>query len=122
MTPAHEAYCWGLNEDGVLGNGEVGGHFAVPSPVTGGLAFRSVSTGEAHSCGLTADRRAFCWGQGARGELGAGAIAAATPEPREVGGGITFTQISAGSRFTCGVSVERIAYCWGANDRGQRLC
>lgn len=118
-TPAQEAYCWGSNQEAALGSGSIGGHSTVPSLVTGSVAFRSVSAGETHSCGVTDDGRAFCWGGGARGELGSGVFAVPTPSPREVSGGVSFNQLSAGARFTCGVSTDRVAYCWGANDRGQ---
>jgi alpha-tubulin suppressor-like RCC1 family protein len=36
------------------------------------LAFSQVSSGGAHSCGVTSDGRAYCWGSNAFGRLGDG--------------------------------------------------
>ncbi|MHC4711171.1 MAG: Ig-like domain-containing protein [Planctomycetota bacterium] len=65
------AYCWGLNTGGQLGNGSADrvAH-ATPELVLGGLAFQSVSTGLFHTCGLTTDGTAYCWGWNNFGQLG----------------------------------------------------
>src|SRR5688500_15037368 len=34
-------------------------------------------------------------------------------------GPVTFTALSAGERFTCGLSTDRFAWCWGLNRVGQ---
>jgi alpha-tubulin suppressor-like RCC1 family protein len=36
-----------------------------------------------------------------------------------VSGGLTFTQVSAGSDHTCGITGAGVAYCWGYNGNGQ---
>ena len=41
-------------------------------PVAGGLRFESVSAGRDHTCGLTVEGRAYCWGAGSSGQLGTG--------------------------------------------------
>ncbi len=65
------AYCWGFNDGGQLGNGSTDrvAH-TTPEAVTGGLTFQSVSTGLFHSCGLTTNGAAYCWGWNAVGQLG----------------------------------------------------
>jgi hypothetical protein len=52
---------------------------ATPTPAPGlamaaaePLAFRQVSAGLSHTCGVTTDDRAYCWGSNARGQLGDG--------------------------------------------------
>jgi alpha-tubulin suppressor-like RCC1 family protein len=36
------------------------------------LALRQVSAGTRHTCGVTTDNRAYCWGSNAGGQLGTG--------------------------------------------------
>ena len=42
-----------------------------PAPVSGGLAFASISVGLYHACGVTSTAVAFCWGNNGNGQLGA---------------------------------------------------
>jgi hypothetical protein len=65
-------YCWGNASGGALGNGATAGSFSAPDSVRGGLAFVSIVTGSGHSCGLTTDSLAYCWGLNNWGQLGIG--------------------------------------------------
>ena len=82
------------------------------------LSFRLVTAGTYHSCGLTTDNRAYCWGGNAEGQLGDGTNAYRS-RPSAVTGGLTFLQLSAGSNHTCGVTTDNRAFCWGYNAEGQ---
>jgi alpha-tubulin suppressor-like RCC1 family protein len=75
-----------------------------------------VSAGNAHTCGVTTDDRAFCWGFGL---LGNGASNSLQLTPTPVAGNHAFTQVSAGIDHTCGVTASRQAFCWGGNSTGQ---
>ena len=82
------------------------------------MAFVQVSAGGSHTCGVTANHRAYCWGTNGSGALGDGT----TDErlsPVAVVGGLSFRQVSAGVSFTCGVTTDDRAYCWGSNFQGQ---
>ena len=117
VTTGGEAYCWGSNGSGQLGDGTNTGSFG-PVAVAGGLGFTTISAGWAYSCGLTADGTAYCWGSNALGQLGDGSgTQQSTPVP--VAGGLRFATISAGSAHTCGVTTNGAAYCWGANPDGR---
>lgn len=71
VTTAGVAYCWGVNDGGQLGTGWADRlEHAVPEAVSGGLAFRQVSAGLFHTCGLTLDVAAYCWGWNDSGQLG----------------------------------------------------
>ncbi len=65
------AYCWGQNVHGELGDGTRENRTS-PSPVAGGLRFRSIYAGGALTCGFTTDGAQYCWGLNQSGELGDG--------------------------------------------------
>lgn len=128
ITSAGAAFCWGLN-----GNGQVGVAksttpncptanapcTATVTPVSGALSFSSIALGFFHTCGLSAGK-AYCWGVNSEGQLGTGGIDGlehSTPAP--VVGGLTFSSISAGFRYTCGVTTANQGYCWGYNFYGE---
>jgi alpha-tubulin suppressor-like RCC1 family protein len=81
------------------------------------LSFAQVSSGNAHTCGVTSDNRGYCWGSNSQGQLGDGTTTdRRTPVP--VSGTLRFRQISAGFFATCGVTTDSQAYCWGNNEIG----
>jgi alpha-tubulin suppressor-like RCC1 family protein len=71
-TTTNRAYCWGSNTYGGLGNGSAGDSRLTPVPVAGGHFFSQLSAGGFHSCGVTSENRAYCWGHNFSGELGDG--------------------------------------------------
>lgn len=91
-------------------------------------AFASVTAAEYHSCGLTTDGVAYCWGLNVRGELGAESVEQCSWQERQVpcsrrpvavGGGLRFTALALGALHTCGLTSEGQVYCWGENLAGQ---
>ncbi len=121
VTTQATAYCWGANGEGQLGTGTVGGADDVhrdPQPVAGGHAFSAIAAGEAHSCAVTPDGTAYCWGRNDDGQLGDG-----TRQPRatpvRVATDLRFTTLTAGVRHTCGITTAGAAYCWGSNSQRQ---
>src|SRR5438477_8118289 len=56
-----QAYCWGENLAGNLGDGTTTNRL-VPTPVAGGLTFASLSVGYFRTCGVTTSGAAYCWG------------------------------------------------------------
>jgi alpha-tubulin suppressor-like RCC1 family protein len=75
-----QAWCWGDNSAGQLGNGiPAGPDVASPRPVrnvTGPTALTRVAqvrTSASHTCVVLAGGRALCWGYGVDGQLGNGA-------------------------------------------------
>jgi alpha-tubulin suppressor-like RCC1 family protein len=112
------AYCWGVNSRGQLGiaTADTLTRFS-PVAVYGGFKFTAVTAGVAHSCGLTVDKTAFCWGQNQSGQLGDGTLFSRVA-PTVVAGGLTFQSIGAGEQFTCGLTTAGKPYCWGAIQGG----
>src|SRR5690606_30884885 len=121
ITTAGKAYCWGSQSLGRLGNGETGrGYVSEPTPVAGGHTFAYISAGSTHTCALTPEGKAYCWGGNSFGRLGIGkSDNKPIPVPAEVAGGHSFRKIDAGRLHTCAISVEGNAYCWGSQARGK---
>lgn len=80
--------------------------------------WRLLTAGLQHTCGLTTDGLAYCWGEGLWGRLGNG-DQASTDVPTAVSGGLRFTTLVAGDFDTCGLVAGGAAYCWGYNYVGQ---
>ena len=115
--PDNQAYCWGHNSSGQLGDGTRTDR-PVPVAVPGGRAFRSLSAGDTHTCAVTMSYRTFCWGTNSRGQLGDGTLSNRL-QPRLVAGGQLFKQVSAGEFHTCALTTTGQAFCWGDGSRGQ---
>ncbi len=116
LTASGEAYCWGSNQSGQLGDGTTRDS---RSPVRAGsaLRFSSISAGYGHTCGITRDKTAYCWGTNAFGELGLGEVDDDPhPDPRPVASGVN--TIAAGRRYSC-ASSEEGSFCWGDNYQGR---
>lgn len=116
-----QAYCWGLDWDGLLAIGGTPGQYSIQTaPVAvqqGGLAFASLATGgTSTTCGITDAGATYCWG--AMPGTGGPQASAYTPTP--VAGGIAFDMIAIGSSHLCGVARDSgTAWCWGFNMYGQ---
>ena len=127
LTPGGKAYCWGSNSVGQTGAptrttcpdgaGRIVGCSMTPQPVDNGLTFTSITAGGDHSCALTADGSAWCWGANASGELGNG-TQTLSGVPVAVSGGLHFSAISAGETHTCGITSTG-TWCWGSNSAEQ---
>ena len=123
-----KAFCWGDNRFGQLGIGnntgpendaQSGPHSSTPVAVAGGLKFLSVSPGHQHVCGVTTDNRVFCWGYNRYGQVGDGSSGWLKFKPVRVAGTQLYRAVDAGRDFTCAVTTENHALCWGFNSSGE---
>jgi alpha-tubulin suppressor-like RCC1 family protein len=112
-----EAYCWGDNSFGQLGDGTTTAR-STPTAVSGGLTFTAITAAGDHTCGVVSGGAVYCWGNNASGQLGDG-TQDNRPAPVAVQGGLAFAKISAGSAHTCGLTSGGTAYCWGSSLDGQ---
>ena len=118
LTSGGMAYCWGLNEDGQLGDATQTSRSA-PVAVSRSVAFAQITVGTSHSCGLTAAGVAHCWGYNNYGALGLGPTSGLRElVPAEVPGPLRFRTLAA-YQHTCGISTDGPLYCWGRNLLGQ---
>jgi alpha-tubulin suppressor-like RCC1 family protein/uncharacterized protein YjbI with pentapeptide repeats len=121
LNSAGNAYCWGNNQYGNLGNGTTtnsNAPVAVTMPT--GVTFASIGAGAGHSCALTSTGMAYCWGDNGLGRLGNGTTTnSSTPVAVTMPAGVTFTSISVGSSHNCAITTIGTAYCWGENSQGK---
>jgi alpha-tubulin suppressor-like RCC1 family protein len=116
------AYCWGYDYVGSLGNNDSNpqlSHDPSPVPVAGGLTFATVSPGYTTTCGVSTTGAAYCWGADQLGELGNASYGVSSGVPIAVSGGLTFSSVSGGNSFNCGLTTAGAAYCWGDDEFGQ---
>jgi alpha-tubulin suppressor-like RCC1 family protein len=120
ITTTGQAYCWGLNATGQLGNGSVLNALA-PRAVAGAIGFASITAGLEHTCALTGVGVAYCWGHNLSqasttlgGQLGDGTFQTRLT-PTLLVRAIPFAELDAGRAFTCGRTAAGAVYCWGVN-------
>ena len=117
VTTRGEAYCWGYNVWGQLGDGTTIQR-SVPVRVAGRLRFTGVDAGSYFSCGVASGGQAYCWGENVDGELGDGTTVART-SPTLVAQPVAFATMRAGWYHVCALNADTGAYCWGYNGHGQ---
>lgn len=116
------AICWARGTFGQLGRGTLGEAGNAPAPVDGDLKWRELSVGRITTCGVSDDRKGYCWGTNQRGEMGIPSLATGvyTTSPKAVmGGDLRFRTIATGWRHACGITTADQTFCWGDNAVGQ---
>jgi alpha-tubulin suppressor-like RCC1 family protein len=72
LALSDKAYCWGLNFNGEVGDGIKDDVLLKPVAVVGDHGVRQMSAGFDHTCGVTLNYTAYCWGANDVGQLGDG--------------------------------------------------
>ncbi|HJL15918.1 MAG TPA: AgmX/PglI C-terminal domain-containing protein [Sandaracinaceae bacterium LLY-WYZ-13_1] len=112
-----EAFCWGRNLDGELGDG-TGQNRRTPVPVRGLTDVHQIAPGYQHTCALKRDGTVWCWGRNDHGQLGDGTTDPhATPV--QVQGVSDAIQVATGQYFSCALLRGGTAMCWGEGDEGR---
>ena len=132
LTSGGDAWCWGDNWAGQLGDtigtgcqysrdallrGE---NFAnrcslTPIKVPGGHHFTALAVGNNETCGLDASGQLWCWGDNSLGQFGNGGTSGGGPVPQAAAVSLRFTSIGGGADAMCGVAADGRGYCWGAD-------
>lgn len=121
--------CWGYNDFGELGQGNVSivGDDETPGtipPVDLGEAAIQIAAGLHHTCAVTESGRVYCWGGGKIGMLGYGnTMAIGDDEPPGSAGPVPLSgsaiQVALGHEHTCALTSDGAVYCWGRGLFGQ---
>ena len=121
--------CWGVNEQGQLGQGDLTNRGDEPNEMGddlpsvdlgAGRTATAVTTGSYHACALLDDATVRCWGDNGSGELGQGDDDRRTRPPvAAVALDGPATMVTAGADSTCAVIDDVALKCWGLNVEGQ---
>lgn len=79
--------------------------------------FTAIAAGAEHDCAIDTTGRLWCWGGGARGQLGRGDTLD-RDTPSQAAGTLRFSRVTAGEAHTCGITTGGQAMCWGDNREG----
>ncbi|HTE50070.1 MAG TPA: hypothetical protein VK698_04300 [Kofleriaceae bacterium] len=123
VTSSGQAICWGLNDQGQLGDGGTAGrHTAAP---VGLVSVTAVAAGSKHTCAIgrpadapKSEPAVFCWGLNDFGQAGPDAV---SPQltPIAVPGVEGAVALAGGQSHTCALLDTGSIRCWGANNFGQ---
>jgi alpha-tubulin suppressor-like RCC1 family protein len=115
-------YCWGQNDEGQLGqadqppSGDTTALDGLDPMRVGSATWRSVDTGQGHSCAISLDGGLWCWGRNSEHELGADPRNQVR-EPLQVTTNGPWRNIATGQNHNCGTMQDLTLWCWG-NDTG----
>jgi LPXTG-motif cell wall-anchored protein len=87
LLPAEHRVVLGDNFRGQLGVGSTEDQRDTPTRIAGGVAFRMISGGFNHTCGVDVFSHGWCWGSDTDGQLGNGS-AGASDVPSPVAGSL----------------------------------
>ena len=139
-----DVYCWGVNQYGILGNGDLTQRYR-PTKVStpANLSFSAVDVGSFHACALADDGTMWCWGEGIDGRLGHSAdtwnpegagyssnqahfntARSYVPAQVDFNANVTVSSIELGIRNTCAIGNDDDSgyeqlWCWGYNQNFQ---
>ena len=131
------AYAWGSNGNGQLGDGTSNSYRTTPVRVKTpdrktypdlpeDFTYVQVSAGFIHSLAVGSDGNAYAWGNNSYGQLGDNSDFSHVPVrvrdpagPTDTSQGPQATQVSAGGWHSLAVGSDGYAYAWGYNYSGQ---
>jgi alpha-tubulin suppressor-like RCC1 family protein len=114
-----DAYAWGRNTRGEVGDTTTTNRSSPVSVVGGFTDWVQISAGGYHTAAVRANGTAWTWGRGLDGRLGNNSTADRSSPVSVVGGFTDWVQISAGFNSTAAVRANGTAWAWGRNNNGQ---
>ena len=118
LTGKGEAYCWGANSNGQLGDGTTMDREKV-DVVGDSHVFTALFAGGNHTCGIDGLAQAWCWGSDTFGELGDGGTTDQSLPVAVSKLATALRSMALGDTHTCGVDLLDLAWCWGSNGSGE---
>jgi alpha-tubulin suppressor-like RCC1 family protein len=112
----------GYNNYGYLGQGTSGSVNNTSSPNTvagGGLNWQSIVNGNTTVAGIKTDGTLWTWGYNNAGQLGNGSTTNQSSPVSVIGGGTTWSQVSASFNVVFAVKTDGTLWGMGANSTGQ---
>ena len=131
LRESGEVTCWGWNEHGQLGNGEIWESNDSFEPVKVSATVTTeppasdepvdVSAGVRHNCMVWISGKVSCWGDNNKGQLGDGEFGKDlySSVPMEVENITDAVAVGAGWEHTCAVHATGEVSCWGDDTNGE---
>lgn len=124
VTTTGDAWCWGANGQGELGNGSTSVSPVVsPVLVTGGHTFTGIAAALDLTCAVDVTGTVYCWGDGESGYLGNGGWTdSAVPVAASPMVPVVFTAVTLAPEYAthvCALDSFGRPWCWGSNISGQ---
>lgn len=125
LRPTGEAYCWGKNVLGQIGDNSVTSPRSTPTRVAatlddGVVPFAAIATGDVATCAIGKGAfagRLYCWGSNGYGQFGSTMLSSAT-QPRRIGLAEDWATVTMGWLATCGTRSSSGVSCWGEGSYG----
>jgi len=119
LTMSGGVQCWGLNQNGQLGNGSTSSSSTPVSVTNLSSGVAAITVGEAHSCALMTSGGVQCWGLNSNGQLGNGSTTNSSTPVAVANLSGNVVAIVAGGYHTCALTSTGVVQCWGQNSQGQ---
>jgi alpha-tubulin suppressor-like RCC1 family protein len=113
------AYAWGYNDNGRLGDNTTTNRSSPVSVVGLFSDWVETSSGNLHSIGLRANGSLWAWGSGGNGRLGNNTTVNRSSPVSVVGGFTDWVRVSAKNAHNLGVRANGTLWSWGFNGTGQ---
>lgn len=119
ISLSREAWCWGFNEVGSVGDGTTSDRMT-PTRVAGGLRFIRLASDYNTTCGIVDSGKIYCWGGTLPGRgywFSSGSDSILVPTIVE--SSEEFKDVSLRFGHACALNQHGMAFCWGRNNAGQ---
>ena len=124
------AYAWGNNTNGQLGDGTNTNRtkpvkVKKPTGVPASFTYSQVNAGNSHSLAVGSDGYVYAWGNNSHGELGNGSsggfsnVPVRVMDPNNAGKGLAALQVSGGGEHSLAIDANGKTWSWGINYYGQ---
>ena len=108
--------CWGLNQNGQLGDGTKVSH-TTPVASSGLVGATALAAGADHTCAAIAGGAVQCWGANSQGQIGDNT---AVDRTAPTANGLTnVVSLGLGITHSCAVKSDKTVSCWGDNMSAQ---